>query len=151
MPVSFSTFSWNTYSYSLIIFRYWNINYLTVGPVNELIVLILKHQEPFRVSAIELHVIGFSSTLDIKWLIVVSSSDCQRLLMEIPDLSLSFIWSLDDDVSVADEIEKSVTLHYSFSIEIGDILGRFIIIVICLFTHHDIIFNIMMSCYMSSK
>jgi len=55
-----------------------------------------------------LHVIGSTSALDIPRLVVVSCSDGQGLLVEVPDLSPSSIWSLDDKVSVIDEIKISV-------------------------------------------
>jgi len=55
-----------------------------------------------------LHVVGSTSALDIPRLIVQSGSDGQRLLMEVPDLSLSSIWSLDDHVSVVDQVEVSM-------------------------------------------
>jgi hypothetical protein len=41
-------------------------------------------------------------------LIVVSGSNGQGLLMEVPDLALSSIWSLDNEVSVIDEIKISM-------------------------------------------
>jgi hypothetical protein len=39
--------------------------------------------------------------------------------MEVPDLSLSSIWCLNDHVSVVDEIEISVTWHRRDNIEIS--------------------------------
>jgi hypothetical protein len=39
--------------------------------------------------------------------------------MEVPDLSLSSIWSLDDHVSVVDKIEISVTWHRRDNVEIS--------------------------------
>jgi len=41
-------------------------------------------------------------------LVVVSGSDGQRLLMEVPDLGSSTISSLDDHISVVDQIKVSV-------------------------------------------
>jgi hypothetical protein len=41
-------------------------------------------------------------------LVVVSSSDGQRLLVEVPDLGSSAVWNLDDHIPVVDEIEVSV-------------------------------------------
>jgi hypothetical protein len=67
-----------------------------------LILFKLEELEPSRVSAPDLHVVGLTSTLDIPRLIIVSCSDCQGLLVEVPDLSLSTIWSLDHKVSVVD-------------------------------------------------
>ena len=42
-----------------------NIKYLIVGPVDELLALILEELEPSRVCAPDLHVIGSSSRFDI--------------------------------------------------------------------------------------
>jgi hypothetical protein len=58
-----------------------------------------------------LHVVGSSSALDIPRLVVQSGSDCQGLLMEVPDLSLSSVGSLDDHISVVDKIKVSVFFH----------------------------------------
>jgi hypothetical protein len=74
----------------------------TILPIDELVVLVLKHLEPSRVSWPDLHVVGSTSALDIPWLIVQSSSDRKRLLMEVPYLSLSSILNLNDHVSVVD-------------------------------------------------
>jgi hypothetical protein len=52
-----------------------------------------------------LHVIGSSRALDVPRLVVVSGSDSQGLLMEIPDLGHSSVGSLEDKVSVVDQIE----------------------------------------------
>jgi hypothetical protein len=49
--------------------------------------------------------------LNIKGLVVVSGSNGQRWLMEVPDLSLSSIWSLDDHVSVVDQVKISVAIQ----------------------------------------
>jgi len=64
--------------------------------------------EPSRVGAPDLHIVGSSSTLDVPGLVVVSGSDGLGLLMEVPDLSLSSIWSLDNHVSVVDKVKISV-------------------------------------------
>jgi hypothetical protein len=56
-------------------------------------------------------------------LVVQLGSDGQRLLMEVPDLSVSSIWSLDDHVSVVDQIKISVLsqcrddMEWSFDVE----------------------------------
>jgi hypothetical protein len=50
-------------------------------------------------------------------LIVQSSSDGQGLLMEVPHLSSSTVSSLDDHVSVVDEIEISVLSHMRDNVE----------------------------------
>jgi hypothetical protein len=56
-------------------------------------------------------------------LVVELGLDGQRLLVEVPDLGVSTIWSLDDHVSVVDEIKVSVLsqcrddMEWSFDIE----------------------------------
>jgi hypothetical protein len=67
--------------------------------------------EPLGVSAPDSHLIGSSVVSDVPRLIVISCSDGQRLLMEIPHLSVSSIWSLDDHVSVVDQVKISVLFH----------------------------------------
>lgn len=73
-----------------------------------MICFVLKDLEPLGVGAPDLHLICSSCTLDVPRLVVVSGSDGKRLLMEIPDLSVSSIWSLDHHVSVVNEIKVSV-------------------------------------------
>jgi len=63
--------------------------------------------------------VGSSAALDIPGLIVVSGSDSQGLLVEVPDLSLSTIWCLDDHISVVDEIEVSVLLQFGNDVEVS--------------------------------
>jgi hypothetical protein len=98
----------NTYCLSFFIFASSNIKNLVVIPVHELAVLILEDLPPSRVSAPDLHVVGFTRALDIPRLIVVSCSDSQGLLMEVPGLALSSIWSLYHEVSVVDQIQVSM-------------------------------------------
>jgi len=56
-------------------------------------------------------------------LVVQLGLDSQRLLVEPPDLGVSSIWSLDDYVSVVDEIkisagsESSLDVEWSFNVE----------------------------------
>jgi len=52
-------------------------------------------------------------------LIVVSGSNGQGLLVEIPDLSLSTVWSLDDHVSVVDQVEVSLAWQGSYDVEVS--------------------------------
>jgi hypothetical protein len=94
----------NSYGLSFLIFTSFNIKYFTVLPVDELAVLILEHLEPSGVSAPDLHVVGSTSTLDIPRLVVISSSDSQWLLMEVPNLGSSTVSNLDDHVSVVDQV-----------------------------------------------
>jgi len=98
----------NTNLLAFLVFSSSNIKDLAWLPVDELSLLILENLEPSWVGWPDLHVIGSTSALDIPRLVVISSSDSQRLLMEVPDLSPSSIWSLDDKVSVIDEIKISV-------------------------------------------
>jgi hypothetical protein len=81
---------------------------LIVSPVDELVLFILEHLEPSRVGAPDLHLVCSTSALDVPGLIVVSSSNSQSLLVEVPDLSLSTVWCLDDHVSVVDQVKISV-------------------------------------------
>jgi hypothetical protein len=69
----------------------------------------LEYLEPLWISAPDLHVIGSTGRLDIKWLVVQSGSDGLWQLMEVPDLSLSSILSLDDHVSVVNQVKVSST------------------------------------------
>jgi hypothetical protein len=115
--VSLSVISSNTYSLTFFIFGSCNIKYFHVGPIGELSIFILEDLEPSTVGAPDLHVVSFSSTLDIEGLVVVSSSDSQRLLVEIPLLSISSIWSLDDHISVVDQVEISIGFECRDNIE----------------------------------
>jgi hypothetical protein len=76
--------------------------------VDEVFLLVFEELEPSRVGAPDLHVVGFSSVLNIPRLVVKLGSDSQRSLVEPPDLSLSSIWCLDHEISVVNEIEVSV-------------------------------------------
>jgi hypothetical protein len=73
-----------------------------------LVVCILEDLKPSRVGAPDLHVVGLSSVFDVPRLVVQLSLDGQGFLVEIPNLSVSSIFSLDDHVSVVDQIEVSV-------------------------------------------
>jgi hypothetical protein len=84
-----------------------HIKHLAALPVDELFFLILENLEPSRVSAPDLHIVGSTSALDIPRLVVQSSSDCQGLLVEVPNLSSSAIWSLNHKVSVVNQVEVS--------------------------------------------
>jgi hypothetical protein len=52
-------------SLSFLILGSCDIKYLTVLPVDELVILVLEYLEPSRVSAPDLHVVGSSRTLDV--------------------------------------------------------------------------------------
>ena len=90
----------NNNSLTFVIFTSVNIKNFVVGRVYKEFILVLEYLEPSRVGAPNLHVSSSSCTLDIPRLVVVSGSDCLGLLMEIPDLSLSSILCLDDNVSI---------------------------------------------------
>jgi hypothetical protein len=64
-----------------------------------------------------LHVVWLSWALNIPWLVVELSSDSKSLLMEVPDLSVSSIWSLEHNVSVVDDIKVSIWFHLWDNIE----------------------------------
>jgi len=73
-----------------------------------LVVLILEDLPPVRVSAPDSHLTSSSITVDVPGLVVVSGSDGQRLLVEVPDLGSSSIWNLNDHIPVVDKVEISV-------------------------------------------
>jgi len=85
-----------------------DIKSFTGLPIDELVVLVLEYLPPVRVGAPDLHVVGSTIALDVERLVVVPCSYGQRLLVEVPDLGSSAIWSLDDHVSVVDQIKVSV-------------------------------------------
>jgi len=93
---------------SFLIFATSNIKNFIVRPIDELFIFVLENLEPSGVGAPDLHVVGSSSTLDVPGLVVVSGSDSQRLLVEVPDLGSSAISCLDDHVSVVDQVKVSV-------------------------------------------
>jgi hypothetical protein len=73
--------------------------------VDELRSRVFEKLPPSRVSTPDLHVIGFSGVLDVPRLVVILGSDGQRLLMEVPNLSVSSIWCLENKLSGVDQIE----------------------------------------------
>jgi hypothetical protein len=104
---------------TFLIFASFNIEDLVGLPVDELILLILENLPPSRVSAPDLHVIGSTRALDIPRLVIVSGSDGQGLLMEVPDLGSSTVWNLNDHVSIVNEIEISVVWHFRNNVEVS--------------------------------
>jgi hypothetical protein len=62
-------------------------------------------------SRVDSELLRFSVGLDVPRLVVVSGSDSQRCLMEVPHLSSSTVSGLDGHVSVVDEIEVSSSSH----------------------------------------
>jgi hypothetical protein len=56
----------NSYSLTFNVFSSLDIKNLVVGPVDELILIVLEELEPSRVGAPDLHVIGFSRILDVE-------------------------------------------------------------------------------------
>jgi len=107
----------NAYWLTFNIFFTGNFKDLLVLDIDELFFLISKDLEPSWVGAPDLHIISSSSILDIPWLIVVFGFDSQRLLVEIPDLSVSSIWSFEYHISVVNEIKVSVWWHLGNNVE----------------------------------
>jgi hypothetical protein len=73
--------------------------------------LVSEDLPPVRVGAVDSEFLRSTIGLDIPGLVVQSSLDSSRFLIEPPELSLSSISSLDDNVSVVDEVEISSSLH----------------------------------------
>jgi hypothetical protein len=103
---------------TLNIFATSHFQAFSVLDVNEFSSLVSENLEPSRVGAPDLHVVGSSSTLDIPRLVVVSGSNGQRLLMEVPNLGVSSVWSLDNHVSVVDKIEVSILFQLRNNMEV---------------------------------
>jgi hypothetical protein len=76
--------------------------------IAESFISIGKDLEPSRVGAPDLHVLSLTGVFNIPRLVVQLGSDGQGLLMEVPCLSISSIWCLNDHVSVVDQIKVSV-------------------------------------------
>jgi len=113
---------------SFLIFVSFNFNAFLVLPINEVSLLIGEDLPPSRVGAPDLHFSGSSWSLDIKWLIVILSLNCQRFLVEIPNLRFSSIWCLDDHVSVVNQVHVSVAWHSWNNVEVSkDIESKFFI------------------------
>jgi hypothetical protein len=93
-------YNWATFS----IFATLNIKNFAGLPVDKLVVLVLEYLPPIRVCAPDSHAVGSSIVSDVKGLVVVSGSDGQRLLMEVPHLSSSSVGDLDHHVSIVDDI-----------------------------------------------
>jgi len=104
---------------AFFIFATSNIKNLSALPIDDLSVLVLKDLPPIRVGAPDSHFRSFSNVVYFQRLVVQSGSDGQRLLMEVPDLGSSAIWSLDDNVSVVDEIEVSIIWEFRNEMEIS--------------------------------
>jgi hypothetical protein len=109
----------DNYFGSFFVLSSWDIKNLVVGPVDELVVLVLEELPPVWIGAPDLHVLGFSWALDVEWLVVQSCLDSQRSLVEIPCLGLSSIWCLDDHGSVTDQVEVSVWCQFRDNEEIS--------------------------------
>jgi hypothetical protein len=98
--------------------------------------------EPSGVGAPDLHVVGSTGTLDIPWLVVISSSDSLRLLVEVPNLCFSTVSSLDNEVSVVDQIKISVWSHLWYNIEVSfdvksEVLVKFSLLWLFVFINID--------------
>jgi hypothetical protein len=118
----------NSNSMSFFILGTLDVKYLVGLPVDELFILILKDLPPSGVSAPDLHVVSSSAALNVPRLVVVSGSNGQGLLMEVPHLSLSTVWCLDDHVSVVNQIKVSTIWKLRDNVEISfDIQTEFLI------------------------
>jgi hypothetical protein len=95
----------NSYSLAFNVFSTSNIKDLVVSWVDKLSSFVFEQLEPSRIGTPDLHVVGSTSTLDIPRLVVVSGSDGLGLLVEVPDLGPSSVGSLDDHVSVVDQVK----------------------------------------------
>jgi len=96
------------YWLSFLIFVIPYMKYLSVVPINKLLILELEDLPPSRVGAPDLHVSSSSWTSDVEGLVVQSGSDSQRCLMEVPFLGVSSIWNLNYHVSIVDQVKVSV-------------------------------------------
>jgi len=85
-----------------------DIKHFLALPVDELVVLVLEDLPPVRVGTPNFHLASSSITVDFPGLVVVSGSNGQGLLMEVPHLGSSSVWNLDNHVPVVDEVEVSV-------------------------------------------
>jgi hypothetical protein len=97
----------NNNSLSFSIFTTWYIKHLLVLDIDEVFTLVLENLPPIGVSAVDLHILVTSIWLDVPWLVVVSGSDSQGLLMEVPSLRFSSVSSLNGEVSIVDEVKES--------------------------------------------
>jgi hypothetical protein len=103
---SVSSCNLNCRSFSISSSSY--IKNLVISPVNEFTVLILEDLPPIRVSTPDSHCWVSTVIGDVEGLVVVSSSDGQGLLMEVPFLSSSTVWCLDYNISIVDDIKVSI-------------------------------------------
>jgi len=94
---------------SFNIFATSNIKSSSVSEVDKASSFNSEQLPPSSVSAPDLHVFCSARTLNVKGLVVIPSSDGQGLLMEVPDLSLSSVWSLDYHVPIVNKIKIFVT------------------------------------------
>jgi hypothetical protein len=94
---------------SFFILRWCYFKNLVVSWINKEFTVVLEYLEPSWVCAPDLHISGFSSALDVPWLVVVSSPDWLWNLVEIPSLCFSSVGGLDNHVPVIDHIKVSST------------------------------------------
>jgi hypothetical protein len=97
---------------------------------------------PSWVGTPDLHFVSSSITLDIPWLVVISSSDSLRLLVEVPNLCFSTVSSLYNEVSVVDQIKISVWSHLWYNIEVSfdvksEVLVKFTLLWLFVFINID--------------
>jgi len=107
----------NSLSFNILSFV-WDFNNLVVLDVNELFTSELEDLPPLRVGALDLHLASTTIALNMPWLVVDSSLDCQSSLIEVPDLTSLSISGLNNHVSVVDHFKVSVWFHSWNNMEI---------------------------------
>jgi hypothetical protein len=92
---------------AFFVFWSWHIKVLSVLNINKSINFVLENLEPLWVSAPDLHFVSSTRALNIPRLIIVFRSNGQRVLMEVPLLSVSTIGGLDNHISIVNQIKIS--------------------------------------------
>jgi hypothetical protein len=97
----------NSYVLTLTVLLVDDFNDSAIFNILEVVLRELESLEPTSIGGPELQVVCVSRVLDIKRLVLMKSvHDCPCLLVEVPDLRIKFIWSLDhyigtDDIQVS--------------------------------------------------
>jgi hypothetical protein len=89
------------------IFITFNIKSLFVLDVNKLVTSVLEDLPPLWVSSGNLNLCWSTIADNVPWLVVNLGLDCQTSLVEPPDLSLFAVSSLNDHVSIVDDLKVS--------------------------------------------
>jgi len=111
--MSFPDNNWLTFN----IFATSDIKTSSIFGIDEVFSFEFEDLEPPRVGAPDLHVSSSSCALDVPRLVVQLGSDGLGFDIEPPDLSVSSIWCLDDNISIVDEIKISIGLHLRDNVE----------------------------------